>query len=172
MITVVCGTNRKNSNSAIITNVYADLIGNLGEDVQVLYLEDLPSTFVYDEMNGNGSAEFSRMVDKFIDKADRFIFVIAEYNGSFPGVLKSLIDTIAPKYFYHKKAALVGVASGHAGALRALDQFTHVLHHIKVEVFSDKPKLSTIEALLDDNELNDADALKRINLQIEKYLKF
>ena len=62
------------------------------------------------------------------------------------------------KDFNHKKAALVGVSSGHAGALRPLDQFTSVLHYLQVEVYSGKPKLSSIEALLDDDKLNDEEA--------------
>lgn len=172
MITVICGTNRRKSNSEKIASIYLELLQNIGEEVQLLKLEDLPTSFVFDEMNGNGTDSFAKTVEKYIQNSDRFIFIIPEYNGSFPGVLKAFIDTVPPKYFNYKKAALVGVASGHAGALRPLDQFTHVLHHLKVEVFSDKPKLSAIEDLLDDDILNDASAIKRLENQIDKFIKF
>jgi len=172
MTTIICGTNRENSNSAIISKVYEDLIRKQGEQVAVLYLKDLPKSFAYDEINGGKSEEFKGVVEEYVTRADRFIFIIAEYNGGFPGVLKSFMDSVAPKEFNFKKAALVGLSSGHAGASRALDQFTNVLHYLKVEVFSNKPKLSSIEALLDDNKFNDEKALERLNDQVVSFLKY
>lgn len=172
MITVICGTNRENSNSAIISRVYEDIIQQFNVEVNVLYLKDLPNNFAYDEMNEKKSEAFEAIVDKYVVKANKFIFVIPEYNGGFPGVLKSFLDVVAPKYFNNKKAALVGVASGHAGALRPLDHLTNVLHYLKVEVMSDKPKFSSINALLDDNKLNDQQAIDRLKNQVEKFLKF
>jgi NAD(P)H-dependent FMN reductase len=172
MTTVICGTNRENSNSSIISKIYEDLIQKEEEQVAVLYLKDLPKGFAYDEINGAKSDEFNFVIENYIKLANRFVFIIPEYNGGFPGVLKSFIDSIPPKYFNFKKAALVGVSSGHAGALRPLDQFTNVLHYLKVEVFSNKPKLSSIEALLDDDKINDADALKRLSEHVETFLKY
>ena len=172
MVTIICGTNRRNSNSAIISKVYEDLLNKQNQKVQVLYLEDLPENFAYNEINDNKSREFEVIVNKYVAEASRFIFVIPEYNGGFPGVLKSFIDSVPPKHFNFKKAALVGISSGHAGALRPLDHFTNVLHYIKVEVMSNKPKLSSIEALLDDDKMNDAKALDRLNEQVTEFLKF
>ena len=172
MTTVICGTNRENSNSSIIAKVYEQLIKKEEEQVAVLYLKDLPKSFAYDEINGHNSDEFNFVIENYIKASNRFVFIIPEYNGGFPGVLKSFIDSIPPKYFNFKKAALVGVSSGHAGALRPLDQFTNVLHYLKVEVFSNKPKLSSIEALLDNDEINDADALKRLSEHVKTFLKY
>lgn len=172
MTTIICGTNRENSNSSIISRVYEDLIQKQGEEVSVLYLKDLPKSFAYDEINNLKSDEFKAVVDKFIIPSDRFVFIIPEYNGGFPGVLKSFMDSVPPKDFNNKKAALVGVSSGHAGALRPLDHFTNVLHYLKVEVFSNKPKLSSIEALLDDDKLNDEKALERLNKHVESFFKY
>lgn len=172
MTTIICGTNRENSNSSIISKVYEELINKEEEEVAVLYLKDLPKSFAYDEINGNKSEEFKAIIEKYIVPTNRFVFVIPEYNGGFPGVLKSFIDCIPPKEFNNKKAALVGVSSGHAGALRPLDQFTSILHYVKVEVFSSKPKLSSIEALLDDDKLNDEAALKMLTEHIKEFLKY
>jgi chromate reductase len=172
MTTVICGTNRENSNSSIISKIYEELIKKEEEQVAVLYLKDLPKSFAYDEINGGKSDEFKFVIENYIKTANRFVFVIPEYNGGFPGVLKSFIDSVPPEEFYYKKAALVGVSSGHAGALRPLDQFTNVLHYLKVEVFSNKPKLSSIDALLDDDKINDADALKRLSEHVKTFLKY
>ena len=46
-------------------------------------------------------------IQEIVTKTDKFIFVIPEYNGSFPGVLKVFIDACSfPESFYEKKAAL------------------------------------------------------------------
>lgn len=172
MITIICGTNRENSNSAIISEVYKGILTDLGEEAQVLNMKDLPSNFAYDELNDNKSEAFQVIVDQYVDGINRFVFVIPEYNGGFPGVVKSFLDVVSPKFFNDKKAALVGLASGHAGALRPLDHLTNVLHYLKVEVMSDKPKLSAIHALLDEDKFNDEKALERLRAQMEKFLNF
>ncbi len=71
-----------------------------------------------------------------------------------------------------KKAGLIGVASGHAGALRPLDHFTHILHHLKMEVLSSKPKLSNVDSLITDNQLSDKVSLKKISEFIENINEF
>ena len=172
MTTVICGTNRENSNSSIISKVYEELINKEDEQVAVLYLKDLPKSFAYDEINGDKSDEFKFVIENYIKASNRFVFVIPEYNGGFPGVLKSFIDSVPPEEFSYKKAALVGVSSGHAGALRPLDQFTNILHYLKVEVFSNKPKLSSIEALLDEDKINDGEAIKRLSEHVKTFLKY
>ena len=103
MTTVICGTNRENSNSSIISKIYEELIQKEEEQVVVLYLKDLPKSFAYDEINGHKSDQFNLVVENYIKASNRFIFVIPEYNGGFPGVLKSFIDSVPPKYFSYKK---------------------------------------------------------------------
>ena len=76
MTTVICGTNRENSNSSIISKVYEELIKKEEEQVAVLYLKDLPKSFAYDEINGDKSDEFKFVIENYIKVANRFIFVI------------------------------------------------------------------------------------------------
>lgn len=169
MITIIAGTNRPDSNSEKIANFYNNLIP---EESQVLALQDLPNDFVYADTYGEGSVAFNKIVTEKIVNSDKFIFVIPEYNGGFPGVLKAFIDAVPPKEFHNKKAALVGLSSGHTGALRPLDQFSDILHYLKVEVLSAKPKLSGIEGLMTDNKLTDERSLGLLNDQIERFSKF
>lgn len=169
MITIICGTNRIGSNSEKIAYIYNNL---LPEESQVLCLKDLPADFVFADTFGEGSEEFQRIVKKHITDAEKFIFIIPEYNGGFPGVLKAFIDAVHPENFYDKKAALVGISSGHTGALRPMDQFSDILHYLRVEVLSAKPKLSGIEKLMEDDKLVDERALKLLKEQIERFKKF
>lgn len=169
MITIIAGTNRPGSNSEKIANFYNKYTP---EQSQVLCLKDLPRDFVFSDTYGEGSVEFNKVVTDKIINADKFVFIIPEYNGGFPGVLKAFIDAVPPKNFHNKKAALVGLSSGHTGALRPLDQFSDILHYLKVEVLSAKPKLSGIELLIKEDELIDERALSLLNDQIDRFSKF
>lgn len=169
MITIIAGTNRPDSNSERIAKFYNNLIP---EESQVLALKDLPRDFVYADTYCEGSDAFNKIVNENIIKADKFIFIIPEYNGGFPGVLKAFIDAVSPKHFNDKKAALVGVSSGHSGALRPMDQFSDILHYLKVEVLSAKPKLSGIENLITDEKITDERTIQLLKDQIERFAKF
>ena len=82
------------------------------------------------------------------------------------------MDTLNYQSLEGKKAGLIGVSSGHAGALRPLDHFTHILHHLKMEVLSSKPKLSHVDKLIKDKKLADAESLKKISALIERIETF
>jgi NAD(P)H-dependent FMN reductase len=153
---IISGTNRPNSNSLKVSEAYYESLVNMGEDCELLNLEDLPHSFVFSDAFGERSEEMETIIQECIIPADHFIFVIAEYNGGFPGILKAFIDCLPPSILHHKKASLVGLSSGHAGGLRALDQMTNVLHYLKVNVHYAKPKYSGIDAMISqEGELND-----------------
>lgn len=159
MITVIVGTNRPESNSFKIGKLYMEELKSQGVDAQMLQLEDLAPDFIHQEMYGRRTAEFEQIIATYIRPITKFVFVIPEYNGSFPGVLKAFIDCVPPGEFHGKKAGLIGLSSGAAGAARAMDQFTSILNYIKVNVLYAKPKLSGIDTLLQDGVLSDERAV-------------
>ena len=170
MITIIAGTNRKVSNSLKVSKIYQNRLKNKGLESQILDLADLPSDFITN-MYGNHTEEVSQLVTKNITKASQFVFVIPEYNGTFTGIVKLLIDGVSPSFFKNKKAILVGVASGRAGNIVGLNQFTTVLNHIQVEVLSNKVLLSQIDGLLDPlGEITDSKTLEIIDTQIDKMI--
>jgi chromate reductase, NAD(P)H dehydrogenase (quinone) len=169
MITIISGTNRKNSNSAKVARLYQNLIKEKGLASQVLDLAELSSDFV-SNMYSNHTQEVEQVIQNYVSDIKHFVFVIPEYNGSFTGAIKLFMDGISPKYFNHKSAMLVGVASGRAGNIVGLSQFTAVLNHVKVEVFSNKVLLSGIDGLLDESgKMTNDNQLKIIENQIDTY---
>ncbi len=172
MITIISGTNRTDSNSKKVANFYHNIMNEMGIESQVLDLKDLPQDFAFTQL-GTQTDEYNKIINQYITNIDRMLIIIPEYNGGFPGVLKSFFDTVPPKYVNHMRCALAGVSSGHAGAARAIDSFSDILHYLKAEVYSNKPKFSGIENLLDENGnfKNDRD-ISRIKEQIEGLVKF
>ena len=173
MITVISSTNRKDSNSAKVAKAYVEILGNQQAEAQVIDLADLPRDIAFSECFGERSDSFQQNFIRLVENSETFIFIIPEYNGGFPGILKLFIDAIPPKAFHHKKAALVGISSGITGALRPMDQFSNVLNYLKVNVLSDMPKLSAIEEALDERgQLVHQIYLNRLTLQAEHFLRF
>ncbi|MDC1370765.1 NAD(P)H-dependent oxidoreductase [Flavobacteriales bacterium] len=170
MITIISGTNRKASNSLKVSKLYQGALKNKGLESQILDLAELPSDFITN-MYGNHTEEVMQLITKNITKASQFVFVIPEYNGTYTGIVKLLIDGVSPSFFKNKKAILVGVASGRAGNIVGLEQFTTVLNHLHVEVLSNKVLLSQIDGLLNPSgEIIDTKTLETIDNQLNKMI--
>ena len=70
-------------------------------------------------------SEFSATVEK----ADALILVVPEYNHSFPGLLKHVLDTNLKEYI-HKAAGVCGVSAGPFGGVRMIQSLLPVLREL------------------------------------------
>ena len=106
--------------------------------------------------------------------AQKFVFIMPEYNASFPGILKVMMDnTDIKKSWWHKKAALVGLSDGRAGNIRGLEHMTAILHYMKVNVLYNKILLSKVGEEMDaDGNITKPATLDAIKLQIDELLNF
>ena len=156
--TIVSSTNRKSANSYLISHIYKELLNNKGIEAEIIDLQKLPSDFVFSALYDNNSK--NELFNKFlkqVDESDKFIFVVPEYNGSFPGVLKAFIDGMEYQNgFKGKKAALIGHSSGTQGSALALSHLTDIFNYLGMHVYAMKPRLQQIEKHLKDHRLSDA----------------
>ena len=157
MITVVSGTNRRNSETLYFARHYAAVAKSLtAEPVRLLSMEDVPAAALHVDMytEDGQNDHLAELQDDYILGADRFIFLLPEYNGGMPGVLKLFLDAISVRAygqnFKGKKAALVGIASGRAGNLRGIDHLNGVLQHMGTLVLPNKLPISSISGMRDD----------------------
>ncbi|MBS1524593.1 MAG: NAD(P)H-dependent oxidoreductase [Bacteroidetes bacterium] len=173
MITIISSTNRPGSSTLKVARFYQKKLHEKGVEAQILSLSELPPTIIATDLYGNRSEEF-KPIQEIVTETDKFIFIIPEYNGSFPGVLKVFIDACSfPESFYDKKAALVGVSSGKYGNIRGVDHFTGVCHYIHLNVMPLKIHIASIHRELDPNgDLFKEDTLKYVNEQLEKFINF
>ncbi len=160
-ITIVSGTNRANSMTMKVAEKYAEIVEGQGDVPLILNLREVFESTAVNQVYGKMENSFEQISKSHIEEVDKFVFIMPEYNGSFPGVLKYLIDLVPPKFFAGKKAGVIGVSAGRAGNLRGLDQFSSILNHLKVSVLHTKPLLSTIDSLVDsESNLQDDFTLK------------
>ena len=173
-ITIICGTNRVDSVSYQISVIYQQLLAKDGCNAEIIDLTDLPNDFAFTALyeNSGKNEEFNHFRD-LMANSDKFIFVVPEYNGSFPGILKTFIDGLKyPDTFKHKKCALVGISSGIQGAGLALSHLTDIFHYCGMEVLSLKPKLSHIEKNFNGKELTYTLYQQLIEEQVKKIIAF
>jgi chromate reductase len=149
VITVIVSTNRRESKTARIAAIFVEMLRNKGRSVQLLDLGELPTTFFQRSMYEERSPEFLELFSKYIESANHLVFVIPEYNGSYPGVLKLFIDASPVKSFWNKHASMIGLSDGQAGNMRGQEHLTGVLHYLKMHVHYHKPKLSNISKSFD-----------------------
>lgn len=166
MYTIISATNRPNSNTLKIANIYQQILRNKGVEARIFSLEE----------NGilQKGAAFDAIATEILQPTDHFIFVCPEYNGSFPGVLKLLIDNSQPsRDWWHKKAMVTGVATGRAGNLRGIDHLISILHHLKISVLPQYLPISQVDKLLDEQgRLHDTATQQLIDQQITAFLNF
>ena len=173
MITIISSTNRPGSSTLKVSQYYQKRLREKGMEAGLLSLSELPDNTMATALLKKQSPEFEPIQD-IVTQTDKFLFVIPEYNGSFPGVLKVFIDACAfPESFYEKKAALVGISSGKYGNIRGIDHFTGVCHYIHLNVMSLKLHIASINKELDEHgNFYKEDTLRFTEEQIDKFIKF
>lgn len=173
MTLIVAGTNRPNSNTFKLAKYYQKTLAEKGLIADFLTLTDLPDTLIASDLYGKRSEAFQKIQDQ-ITKAQKFLFIIPEYNGSFPGVLKLLIDACKfPDSFNDKKIALVGNSTGKYGNVRGLEHFTGICNYVNLNVLPLKIHIPTIHQELDEKgDLFKEETIKFTHSQMDKFIKF
>lgn len=91
----------------------------------------------------------------YFEEADAIIFIIPEYNGSYPGVLKTSIDYyVQPdgSAIKNKPVLLVGTSGGNSGNMLGISHFSDVMYSIKANLVSFRIYIRNIGSLADFSE--------------------
>ncbi len=166
MYTIISGTNRHGSHSEKVAIEYKRLLKEKNIDAVIFDLKNL------DVLKKN--AIFAAIENNLLVPATKFIFIIPEYNGTFPGVLKAMIDISDIKNAWSwKKALLTGVSTGRAGNLRGMDHLTAVLQHMNVIVHPNKLPISTVDKVMDEQgTFYNKSTLQAIHKQLDEFITF
>ena len=173
MITIISGTNRPHSNTLKLAKYYQKSLLKRGQESLLFSLEALPDTIIKTDLYGKRSEAF-KPIQEMMSSTEKFLFIIPEYNGSFPGVLKTFIDACDfPESFYNKKACLVGLSSGRYGNIRGLDHFAGICSYLHLNVLPLRLHISSIKLEMNDShDLFKEDTLKFTAEQMDKFIEF
>ncbi len=163
---IISGTNRKDSNTFKIASYYQQALAEKNISSALLSLEEM-------DLSGR-NPEYERVEKELLLPSHKFIFISPEYNGSIPGVLKTLLDlSDYKKVWWHKKALLTGVSTGRSGNVRGMEHLTSILNYLKVVVHPNKLPVSSVDKLLDHSQgLDDPGTKAAINTQLDEFIKF
>ncbi|RAJ98011.1 NAD(P)H-dependent FMN reductase [Larkinella arboricola] len=160
-ILIIVGTNRKNSMSRHIADYYYGILQQLGVSGEILDLSGLPPDFVTTALyeNTGKNPEFNRYKE-VVERAKKMVFIVPEYNNSYPGVLKAFIDGLSyPSGLANKKIALVGLSANHQGGALALSHLNDIFSYLNSNTLALRVKLAQIrnywkEGTLDNDLYN------------------
>lgn len=180
MITVIQATNRPDSNSEFVSRHIGQMLSDHYKgDISYVTMVGLPpeilSSTPYDEESLPETLKNTQ--DQFLIPAEKFIWILPEYNGSFPGVLKLYIDALSVRKrdetFAFKKSMLIGIASGRSGNIRGMDHLTGILLHLKSVIYPRLLPISKVSKLLDEGgRINHEPTLKTLEDHLKGFISF
>jgi NAD(P)H-dependent FMN reductase len=116
VIAVLAGTRRVQRESIKAARYVAEF-GRQLSDVEIIFVDPEDFTFPGD---GNDPEGKDPRYTEITTRADAFFIVTPEYNHSFPGSLKRMLDSELKNYV-HKPVALAGASNGNWGGVRAVE---------------------------------------------------
>lgn len=130
-IAVLAGTTRAQRESIKAARYIADY-GSQLEGVEVIFVDPTEFSFPGD---GNDPEGKDPRYSEIVGKADAFFIVTPEYNHSFPGSLKRMLDSELALY-NHKPVAFAGCSDGNWGGTRAVESLVPAVRETGLVVMS------------------------------------
>ncbi|HSW81000.1 MAG TPA: NAD(P)H-dependent oxidoreductase [Candidatus Saccharimonas sp.] len=129
IIAVIAGTTRPKRESISAARFVANVGASLPH-TEIIFVDPADYHLPHD---GNDEENRNPAFTELTAKADAFFIVTPEYNHSFPGSLKRLLDSEYDNY-YHKPVAIAGCSNGAWGGVRAVEALTTALRGMELLV--------------------------------------
>jgi len=156
-IPVILGTVRKGRTSVHVARFISDLLNRrAGVSSDVVDIASVPLP-----IDDAGEAIKDPTFSATMNTADGLVIVAPEYNHSFPGLLKHVLDSCLSEYI-HKAVGLVGVSSGPFAGIRVVHSLLPVMRELGlVTIFWDINIGSVGKVFADDGRLLDEAFVRR-----------
>lgn len=148
LIHILSATDRPGSNAMKVSK-YAEQFLTKKAETKIFSLRDFPVQDVAGGKYGNTPESVKRFNKEFLE-ADGILFVIPEYNGGFPGILKFFYDYLPfPEALEKMPVSLIGEAAGAFGALRPVEQFEQLLKYRKAHIYPERMFIQRVNDTFD-----------------------
>lgn len=144
-IPILLGTTRPNRRSLFA----AKLVKKVGKSIPEITVKLVDPADYHFPFDGNDVENKDPKYSRLTKKADAFFIVTPEYNHSFPGTLKRMLDSELQHYI-HKPVAFAGVSDGIFGGARAIESLVNTVRELgMVSTFADV-YFPEVQKLFDD----------------------
>ncbi|MBT4760456.1 MAG: NAD(P)H-dependent oxidoreductase [Bdellovibrionaceae bacterium] len=174
MIQIISGTDRPESRSFEISKISQNLFKIHGSESNIINLCGLGLNELNGQQYGGALNESSSVGNavQLVNQASGLLFVVPEYNGSFPGALKYFIDHWSyPDSFESRPVAFIGLG-GQWGGLRSVEHLQGVFGYRNSYIFPERVFLTNIWEKLKDGLISDALCNELLEKQAENFIKF
>ncbi|RYX78760.1 NADPH-dependent oxidoreductase [bacterium] len=165
-IAVLIGTTRVQRESVKAAKYIAEF-GRRIENVDIILVDPMDFTFHGD---GNDPEGKDARYTAITEKADAFFIVTPEYNHSFPGSLKRMLDSELANY-NHKPVAFAGVSNGNWGGVRAVESLVPAVRETGLVVMSWDIYFPYVQKIFTDDGVIVNEYKQRYERQLEKLYK-
>jgi len=145
-ILVLAGTTREQRKSVHAARFIAE-IGRQQDNVEIRFGD--PTDFYFPGDGNDPEGKDSRYTE-LTEWADAFFIVTPEYNHSFPGTLKRMLDSELKNYI-HKPVALAGASSGRMGGVRAVESLVTAVREMGMVVTFTDVYFAQVQDLFNEN---------------------
>jgi len=145
-IAVLAGTTRQKRESIKAARYVADF-GRALPNVEIIFVDPADFHFAGD---GNDPEGKDPRYTQITAKADAFFIVSPEYNHSFPGTLKRMLDSELKNY-KHKPVALAGTSNGAWGGVRGVEALTLTVRELGLVVTSWSVYFPRVQDMFDES---------------------
>jgi NAD(P)H-dependent FMN reductase len=144
-IPVLAGTTRSARKSIYVAQL-VEQIGNSFESITTEVVDPINFSFPGD---GNDLAEKDPRYTDITKRANAFFIVTPEYNHSFPGSLKRMLDSELENYI-HKPVSFAGVSSSPWGGIRAIESLVLTVREMGMIITFTDVQFPRIQDLFDE----------------------
>lgn len=171
-IVIIPGTNRTASQSLKLAEHVAADYRALDHEVDLLTL-DLEPDYLAGTAYKEPTPAITARVERFL-AADGVVFVVPEYNGSFPGILKLFLDTLPyPQGFDRRPCAFIGIAAGQFKGLRAVEHLQGVAGYRNALMYPNRVFIGeSWKQFTPEGTLGDPELAKRLLAQAKGFVRY
>ena len=162
-IAVLLGTTREKRRSDIVARWITDF-ARQQDGVEVIMVDPKDFNFPGD---GNDPEGKDPRYTEITKRSDAFFIVTPEYNHSFPGSLKRMLDSELQTY-NHKPVAFAGVSDGNWGGTRAVEALISAVRELGLVVLSWDVYFPHVQDIFDESGAMKPDYAERYKKSAQK----
>lgn len=162
-VAVLAGTTRAQRRSVKAAQYIAEF-GRSLPNVEIIFVDPVDFNFPGD---GNDPEGKDPRYSDITARADAFFIVTPEYNHSFPGSLKRMLDSELANY-KHKPVAFAGVSDGNWGGTRAIESLVPAVRETGLVAMSWDVYFPRVQDIFDDSGQIKAEFQERYAKNLQK----